>query len=195
MPVGSLATPKPVEAWNGVFAADLAKQTEWCGCIIARCFWFPSSIITDIDYTIFMNRIPEFVGNHPILFLALAVVIGMIAFFEYQRLFSGIKQLSPIEATRLQNDDDAIFIDVREDTEFKRGHVLGARHIPISTFDKRITELEKSKDKPLIVYCANGARAGRAAGKLRKAEYPSVYTMAGGIVGWEKANMPISTKS
>lgn len=142
-----------------------------------------------------MNRIPEFVANHPILFFALTLVIGMIAFYEYQRLFSGVKQLSPIEATRLQNDEDGLFIDVRDDAEFKRGHVLSARHMPLSTFDKRMTELEKSKDKPMIVYCANGARASRAAGKLRKAEFPSVYTLAGGMVGWEKANMPVSTKT
>ena len=142
-----------------------------------------------------MNRIPEFIGNHPILFLALAVVIGMIAFFEYQRLFSGIKQLSPIEATRLQNDEDAIFIDVRDDAEFKRGHILGAKHIPLSTFDKRIAELEKSKSKPMIVYCASGARAGKAASQLNKAEFPVVHTLMGGIGAWEKANMPVSTKS
>ncbi len=142
-----------------------------------------------------MTRLLEFVGNHPILFFALAVVIGMIAFFEYQRLFSGIKQLSPIEATRLQNDEDAIFVDVREDSEYKRGHILGARHMPMGNFDKRMTELEKVRQKPVIVYCANGARASRAAGKLRKDNFESVYTLAGGIGGWEKATMPISTKS
>ncbi len=142
-----------------------------------------------------MNRIPEFISNHPILFLALAVVIGMIAFFEYQRLFSGIKQLSPIEATRLQNDEDAVFVDVRDDAEFKRGHILGAKHIPLAVFDKRMTELEKLKSKPMVVYCANGARASKAAGKLRKAEYPVVHTLMGGIGGWEKTNMPVTTKS
>ena len=141
-----------------------------------------------------MERLPEFVGNHPILFAALGAVVGMIAFFEYQRLFSGIKQLSAIEATRLQNNEDAIFVDVREDSEFKTGHILGARHMPIGNFDKRITELEKSKGKPLIVYCANGSRAIKAAGKLRKSEFESVYTLAGGMGGWEKASMPVSTK-
>ncbi len=141
-----------------------------------------------------MNRIPEFISNHPILFVALAAVIGMIVFFEYQRLFSGVKQLSPLEATRLQNDQEAVFVDVREDKEYKLGHIMGARHIPVSVFDKRMTELEKLKAKPMIVYCANGSRASRAAGKLRKAEFPEVYTLAGGIIGWEKANMPISTK-
>lgn len=141
-----------------------------------------------------MERLPEFIGNHPILFAALGAVLGMIAFFEYQRLFSGIKQLSAMEATRLQNDEDAVFIDVREDSEFKKGHILGAKHLPVSNFDKRLTELEKSRDKPLILYCANGARASRAAGKLRKNKFESIYTLAGGIGGWEKASMPISTK-
>jgi len=141
-----------------------------------------------------MERVPEFIGNHPILFVALAAVIGMIAFFEYQRLFSGIKQLSAMEATRLQNDENAIFVDVREDAEFKNGHIMGAKHIPISNFDKRISELEKSKDKPMIVYCATGSRASRAAGKLRKKEFESIYTLAGGMSGWEKASMPVSTK-
>ena len=141
-----------------------------------------------------MERLPEFIGNHPILFAALAAVIGMIAFFEYQRLFSGIKQLSAMEATRLQNDENAIFVDVREDSEFKNGHILGAKHVPISAFDKRLSELDKSKGKPIIVYCANGSRASRAAGKLRKKEFESIYTLAGGMGGWEKASMPVSTK-
>lgn len=142
-----------------------------------------------------MNRLVEFVGNHPILFFALALVIGMIAFFEYQRLFSGIKQLSPIEATRLQNDEDAIFVDVREDTEFKRGHILGARHMPMGSFDKRMTELEKVRQKSLIIYCSTGARASKAAGKLRKGGFETVFVLAGGIGGWEKATLPVSTKS
>ncbi len=141
-----------------------------------------------------MTRILEFVGNHPILFFALAAVIGMIAFFEYQRMFSGVKQLSPIAATRLQNDEEAIFVDVREDSEYKNGHILGARHMPISSFDKRIAELDKFKKKPIIIYCSNGPRASRAAGKLRKAEFESLFTLAGGLGGWEKATMPISTK-
>lgn len=142
-----------------------------------------------------MDRYLEFVGNHPILFTALAAVLGMIAFMEYERMFSGVKPLSPMEATRLQNDEDAMFVDVREEGEFKTGHVPGALHIPSSAFDKRMVELEKHKKKPIILYCANGTRATRAGGKLRKKEFESVYTMAGGIAGWEKASMPISTKS
>ena len=142
-----------------------------------------------------MDRYLEFIGNHPIIFTALAAVLGMIAYVEYERMFSGIKQLSPLEATRLQNDDDAQFVDVREDAEYKRGHVMGAKHIPVGVLDKRMAELDKLKKKPLIVYCATGARASRAASRLRKNGFENVYTMAGGIANWEKASMPLSTKS
>ncbi len=142
-----------------------------------------------------MARLVEFVGNHPILFLAIAVVIGMLAFFEYQRAFSGVKILSPMEATRLQNDESAVFVDVREDSEYKIGHIKDTIHIPMSSFPKRMVELEKLKDKPVIVYCASGARAGGAAGKLRKNGFQSVYTLQGGAVGWEKASLPLATKA
>lgn len=142
-----------------------------------------------------MARLIEFVGNHPILFAALALVIGMIAFFEYQRAFSGVKIISAMEATRLQNDEDAVFVDIREDSEYKIGHIIGNLHIPMSNFAKRMVELDKHKDKPVILYCTSGQRSGGAGGKLRKAGFNSVYTLQGGAVAWEKAGLPLSSKS
>ena len=97
-----------------------------------------------------MARLIEFVGNHPILFTALALVVGMIVYFEYQRAFSGVKIISPMEATRLQNDQDAVFVDIREEAEYKVGHIMGNLHIPTSNFAKRMVELEKYKDLSLI---------------------------------------------
>ena len=142
-----------------------------------------------------MDRLIEFVGNHPILFAALALVVGMIVFFEYQRAFSGVKIISPMEATRLQNDEEAVFLDIREDSEYKVGHIMGNLHIPMSNFPKRMVELDKYKDKPVIVYCTSGARSAGAAGKLRKADFSSVYTLQGGAAAWEKAGLPLSSKS
>ena len=142
-----------------------------------------------------MARLVEFVGNHPILFLALAAVVGMIGFFEYQRAFSGVKIISPMEATRLQNDEEAVFVDIREEAEYKVGHIMGNLHIPMSKFEKRVIELDKYKDKPVIVYCTSGQRSAGAAGKLRKKAFASVYTLQGGAAAWEKAGLPLSSKS
>jgi len=119
----------------------------------------------------------------------------MIGFFEYQRAFSGVKIISPMEATRLQNDEEAVFLDIREDSEYKVGHIMGNLHIPMSNFPKRMVELDKYKDKPVIVYCTSGTRSAGAAGKLRKADFSSVYTLQGGAAAWEKAGLPLSSKS
>jgi len=142
-----------------------------------------------------MTRLVEFVGNHPILFLALVLVLGMLFYFEYQRAFSGVKIVSPMEATRLQNDEEAVFLDIREEAEYKIGHIMGNIHIPMSNFPKRMVELDKYKDKPVILYCTNGSRSGGAAGKLIKNEFSSVYTLQGGAVAWEKAGLPLASKS
>lgn len=142
-----------------------------------------------------MTRLVEFVGNHPILFLALAGVIGMLLYFEYQRAFSGVKIISPMEATRLQNDEDGIFLDVREDAEYKIGHIMGNIHIPMSNFPKRMVELDKYKQKPVIVYCASGTRSNSAASKLKKNQFESVYSIQGGAVAWEKAGLPLTSKT
>ena len=142
-----------------------------------------------------MTRLVEFVGNHPILFLALALVIGMLVFFEYQRAFSGVKIISPMEATRLQNDEEAIFLDIREEAEYKIGHIMGNVHIPLSNFPKRMVELDKYKDQPVIVYCTSGQRSGGAGAKLTKNAFTSVYTLQGGAAAWEKAGLPLASKA
>ncbi len=137
-----------------------------------------------------MSRVFEFVGNNPLLFAAFAAVLGMIIYYEYTRFASGLKRLSPFEATQLLNEGEAIFLDVRDDKEFKSGHVLNARHIPLSTMDKFMHELEKHKDKDVVVYCDNGQRSQRAGMRLRKNGFTRLHVISGGINEWQKANLP-----
>lgn len=141
-----------------------------------------------------MSQFIEFVGNNTLMFVALAAVLGMLGYTEYQRLFSGTAQLSVPEAVRLQNDDNAVFVDVREVNEFKNGHIIDSKNHPLSSFDKNLAQLDKHKAAPVIVYCATGARSNRACAKLRKKEFATVYNLAGGISAWEKANLPLVTK-
>ena len=95
-----------------------------------------------------MSQFVEFVGNHPMLFMAFAITLGFLAYTEFSR-FTGVKSLSPYEATQLLNDGDAIFLDVRDDAEFKKGHVIDATNVPVSALDKRLHELEKYKSRDL----------------------------------------------
>lgn len=141
-----------------------------------------------------MAQIIEFVGNHPLLFVALAFTLGMLGFTEYQRFFNSVKSLSPYEATKLMNSGDAVFIDVRDDSEYKRGHVIDATNIPVSAVDNRIHELEKFKEKNLVVYCDSGMRSQKVSAKLKKNGFSNLHNLAGGIIAWEKASLPVVTR-
>lgn len=141
-----------------------------------------------------MEQYQEFVGNHPYLFAALAAVIGMIVYYELQQRLRKFKDLTPMEATRMQNNGDAVFIDVRDLGEYNSGHVLDAKHIPLKTLNQRISELQKHKGKPIIAYCATGNRSFSACKSLEKAGFEPIYNLAGGLMAWEKASLPIVRK-
>lgn len=141
-----------------------------------------------------MGQIIEFVGNHPLLIVAFFATLGMLSFTEYTRLFSGVTGLAPYVATKMLNSGDAIFVDVRSDSEYKSGHIINARHMPVNNFDKHIHELDKFKEKDIVIYCDSGMRASKAAGKLKKNGFTSLSTISGGLTAWEKANLPIVSK-
>ena len=104
---------------------------------------------------------------------------------------SGIEEADTLKATRLYNDD-ALILDVREDKEFSAGHIPKAKHIPLGQLASRLQELEKFKAKPILVTCRSGQRSARACGMLKKAGFETVYNQAGGIIAWERANLPVA---
>ena len=126
--------------------------------------------------------------------VALAVVSGAMLVWSFvgARL-SGVEQADTLKATRLYNDD-ALVLDVREDKEYAEGHIPKAKHIPLGQLADRLNELDKFKTKPVLVTCRSGQRSARACGMLKKAGFETVYNQAGGIIAWERANLPVSKK-
>lgn len=102
--------------------------------------------------------------------------------------------VSPMQATIMMNREDALLLDVREATEFTKGRIPNARNIPLTQLDKRLTELDRFKDKAVIVNCASGNRSGAACGLLRKNGFAKVFSLAGGILAWEQAGLPTTKK-
>lgn len=74
-----------------------------------------------------------------------------------------------------QNTTNAVLLDVREDDEFRSGHIPGALNIPLS----RIDTITIPKDKPLYVYCLRGARSKRAVNALKRMGYANVRSIGG----------------
>lgn len=125
---------------------------------------------------------------------ALAVVTGSWLLFDFIRNQGDKSLVSPVEATMLINREDAVVIDVRDQGEFTQGHIPNARHLPLGDLARRIGELEKLKDRPLVLCCASGARSANALAQLKKAGFEKLYNLRGGFFEWEKAGHPISRK-
>ena len=141
-----------------------------------------------------MARLIEFVGNHPLHFVALGVVLVLIAWMEWRRLRQGAQNVGIPQAVRLINDEDAVVIDVREDTEAASGRIPNAKHVPLSVLRQRLQELERYRDRPVILVCRSGSRSGSAASILRKAGFERVYNLKGGMLAWENENLPKARK-
>lgn len=131
----------------------------------------------------------EFI-NQNILLISIAVISGLGLIWPAIRR-SGGAEVNPAQATLLINRQDAQVIDVREADEFAAGHLPDARHIPVGKLAERVGEIEKFKEKPLVVYCASGMRSGKACGELKKLGFSNLHSLAGGIDAWRQAGLPV----
>lgn len=82
-----------------------------------------------------------------------------------------------------------VLVDVREPNEYAEGHIPGAVNIPIRQLAKNLDKLPK--DKPVVVYCRTGHRAGMATAVLRLLGYTNVRNFTPAMVGWTKAGEPV----
>ena len=135
----------------------------------------------------------EFI-NQNILLISIVVVSGLGLLWPMFARPSG-NSVNPGEATLLINREDAIVVDVREADEFAGGHLPDARNIPGSKLAERISEIEKYKDKPVIVCCATGMRSNKACAELKKNGFSRINNLAGGVDAWVGAGYPIKKGS
>lgn len=123
----------------------------------------------------------------------LIIITGIFVGFGIYRFFKQKKVLKELTEDEFrQGYRKAQLIDIREPNEYKGGHILGARNIPLSQLRTRLTELRK--DQPIYMYCQNGTRTMRAALMLNKKGYKDLYQLKGGFKKWngkiKKAKTP-----
>jgi rhodanese-related sulfurtransferase len=125
-----------------------------------------------------------------IFLIAIAFVSGAMLVWPLVRRGAGGPAVGTLEATMLINQKDAVVIDVREPGEFAQSHILNARNIPLGELAARMKELERFKERAVIVSCATGNRSGSAAALLRKNGFTNAVNLAGGVAAWQQAGLP-----
>ena len=98
-------------------------------------------------------------------------------------------------AQRLDEPErDWTLIDVRENDEFRAGHLPGARGIGRGILEYHIADEVPDTDREIVLYCRGGNRSALAADSLRNMGYTNVQSMIGGYRAWEAAGLPTSTE-
>jgi len=122
----------------------------------------------------------------------MAVTSGSLLLFPALQRSRG-SGIDTNEAVRLINREKAVLIDVSEPAEFAAGHAAGARNVPLAQIEGEAGAkgLPTNKTLPIVLMCASGVRAGRAAALLRKAGYEKAVALGGGTAAWRDANLPI----
>jgi rhodanese-related sulfurtransferase len=126
-----------------------------------------------------------------IFLVAVAVVSGAMLVLPLLRRGAGGPSVTTLQATQMINRQDALLLDVREQAEYAQAHILNARGLPLSQLEARIGDIEKFKDKPLIVYCATDNRSSSAAATLKKRGFSNVVILSGGFAAWQQAGLPV----
>ncbi len=122
--------------------------------------------------------------------LLVAILIALVSglmFVEGKR--SG-DSLSSHQVTRVVNSGDAILVDLREAKEYKEGHIVDSLNIPHQKLSDRIGDLEKHKNKTLVLVDKMGQHSG-ACGKVLKEKGFVVSRLQGGMSEWIGQNLPV----
>ena len=105
-----------------------------------------------------------------------------------------IREQRPDEVSARRARERVHIVDVREQHEWDAGHIPGAEHVPLATVEQEIPK-RLPKDAPIVTQCRSGVRSAKAAFALQQLGYTNVASLAGGILAWQEAGLPVEVPS
>lgn len=120
--------------------------------------------------------------------LSLFVFTALPAFAEPQKKVDAKTAAKMIEAGSVD-----MILDVRDMDEFTGpdGRIKGAMLVPYDKLPASMDKLASFREKTLLVYCAVGGRSDHAARYLASNGFTHVLDLAGGVMAWKSAGMPV----
>lgn len=107
-------------------------------------------------------------------------VVNLAALAALNLLEGRVRQ-APVTAVRQLVESGAYIIDVREESEWRRGHLKNAVNIPLSQFRRRMAEVPR--DRPVYLHCRTGQRSYYALCELLGSGYTNAYNISGSFLG------------
>lgn len=122
--------------------------------------------------------------------ILVSVLMGLVYIYAWREKTKSGASLSVHGVTQLLNREEAVLLDVRDQAEFKEGHIVDAINIPHSSVAGRINELDKYKGKVIIIADKLGQHSG-AAGRLLGDAGFDIRRLQGGMSEWSSQSLPV----
>jgi molybdopterin/thiamine biosynthesis adenylyltransferase/rhodanese-related sulfurtransferase len=102
-----------------------------------------------------------------------------------------VAEIAPAEAAQELGNGDVALVDTREPHEYDEVHLDGARLVPPGILLDEIESVVPDRSQRVILYCRSGRRSGKAAEQMAELGYENVSNVAGGILAWQEAGLPV----
>jgi hydroxyacylglutathione hydrolase len=110
---------------------------------------------------------------------------------ETDRAVDGVPEVAPEQLEELLRLDAVELIDVRNSSEWNAGHVPGSSNYPLGRLPEQLDSIPR--DRPVVVYCETGGRAGVAIGVLQANGFGDVRHLTGDFSGWYRGGRRVGT--
>lgn len=127
--------------------------------------------------------------------LLTAIVVVVVSFFSLRmipRLVAGVPFVDPKNVfERLQDDENAVLIDVRTPEEFQQAHASESINVQPVALGDNLAEKRAFQDEKIYVICLTSQRAAMAAKTLKRLGFNNVSVVKGGLKLWKKRKLPV----
>ena len=123
-------------------------------------------------------------------FYSVPLFLFVFLFFRSE-MKKGGQRISPNDLTRIVNKENGMIIDLRKKELFETGHITGSKNIPSADFDNNSSDLDKHKDKPIILICEMGRDSANIGEKLQNRDFKQTLILKGGMLTWVEESLPL----
>jgi rhodanese-related sulfurtransferase len=138
-----------------------------------------------------MERLIEYVTNHPLLVGAAVLALIIVVVTESRMRATAFAAISSQELIRLMNQG-ALVLDIRRPEEFALAHVNGAKQLPSEQILTAADNFKRYKEKPVVVIDESGSLSAAAVRQLNEQGFTQAFSLRGGFAGWRAENLPVT---
>ena len=122
------------------------------------------------------------------------VFVTLLVLFIVHEVRRSGNSVTTHQLVNLVNNEGALVVDVRDPSEYSNGHIVDSINIPYTALQSRVMEIEKFKEKPVVLACKMGQHSGVAGTVLKKAGFQNISKLKGGYLEWQNQNLPLVKK-